>query len=334
MRIFVTGGTGFIGSHLVERLVEEKHEVTVLIRKNSKNPTIKLLKNLNVNLVYGDITNETELYNLTRNHDVIIHLAGASQVDDGRSYEEYLLLNTKSTEYLAKACIMNKIKRFIYFSSIEAYETPGRVGTRRKITEEDTPHPSTFYGKSKLEAEKIIKKYEKKGLTYSIIRPSVIFGPREIHGPIKLFKAINKGVFLFIGKGDNLISYCYVKNLVEATIQIMNSRKCINKTYFVSDEKAYTLKEFVTEIYNVMGKKPPRIHIPLWFARFCAIPIELFFKMIKKDPILSQSKIRLMATNFNFSIDKLKKDTNYKQPYDLKTAIKETYEWYKKNGYF
>ena len=166
----VTGGQGFIGSHLCGRLISAGHRVRVLARPSSG---LTNLDGLPVEVVRGDLTGDGSLAQAVAGVDWVFHLAGALK---GFSQEELLRVNRDGTKRLVEACAAHTpdLSRFVLVSSLAAAGPSASGGLPR--TEDAPPAPLTWYGKSKLEAEMVVLKA---GLPFTILRPPIVFGPRD-----------------------------------------------------------------------------------------------------------------------------------------------------------
>ncbi|MEM2687194.1 MAG: NAD-dependent epimerase/dehydratase family protein, partial [Thermoproteota archaeon] len=210
MKILVTGASGFLGGHLVEEMVSKGYSVIGMVRKSSDT---SLLRSLGVELRIGDLTDPESLNRATGNIDIVVHLA-AYYTFFGKK-EMYRRVNVEGTRLLLEAALRNGVKRFVYCSSTEAI---GPV--KNTPAEEDSPpNPSYEYGRSKLEAEKIVRSYGEKGFEYTILRPSGIYGPRNVddisYWFITAFARNALPTRIIVGDGRNLIQFAHVKDVVQ-----------------------------------------------------------------------------------------------------------------------
>jgi nucleoside-diphosphate-sugar epimerase len=332
MTVLVTGGTGFIGSHLVERLVSVGENVRCLVRKTSNT---KFLESLGVELTYGDITDKNSLIPAVEGVEVVYHLAGISEVSQKIPYQIYEKYNVTGTLNVATLCLKEDIKKFLNFSSVEAYSALGELNTVLPIKETFPCNPTTYYGISKREAEqRLLDLYKENGLPVTIIRPSVVYGPRDIqHGPFKLFRGISRGFFRIIGNGENLVSWTYIGNLVHLSELAKNSKKSIGEIYFAADEKPYTMNKICKIIAEEEEVSLSNLHIPLNISKFISIPLETIFKILNQEPLLSKSKIRFIASNYIYDVSKAKKDLGYTDQFSLREGVRLTVKWYKENKF-
>lgn len=328
--ILVTGATGFIGSHLVEALVARGQQVRCLVVEGSN---IEHLRNLGVEIFYGDLLNKGSLKNAVKNVDSVYHLAAKVRPSGiiekiGKNKNIYSEINVTGTKNLVDACLLSGIQRFIYFSSIAA-TGPG-VG----LTEDSPTCPITKYGKSKLDAETyILKQYKDKGLPAIIIRSALTYGPR---GPAVLIlsRFIKKGILPMIGNGLNLMPICYVDDLVNASI-LVGEKGGVGESFFVVD-KSCSINELTEIISKVLKKNPLKLRIPIALAYSCAYLLEklenlLKFKFAPFKIDFSKEGIASLRdwTCYN---EKVKAQVGFLPSVNLEEGVTRTIRWYKENG--
>lgn len=326
LKILVTGGTGLIGSHLVERLIK-KHNVRCLVLKNSDT---KFLDDLGVEVVYGDITDKKSLKLAVKGIDYVFHLAAAFKKDlpKNPTKDFYFNVNVKGVENLLSVCKENEVERVIHFSASGVYGH----STSKPINENSPYNPSNPYELSKCEGEKMVIKFIGSGLPATIIQPTIVYGPRETTAFLRLFKAIKNGVFIVIGNGKNKLHLAYVENLIDGVILASKEKKAIGQKYLIGDERAYPVLEIVETIANVLDVKIPKIKIPYWVAKIGAVPFELTSKIMGIKPPITRYTVDFLAKNRIYDISKAKKELGYKPKFSLKEGIEHTVRWYKENS--
>lgn len=325
MKTFVTGGTGFIGRHLVKRLVEEGRSVKCLVRKASD---IKFLDKLGVELCYGDLLDNSLLKTIFEDEkiNIIYHLGGSVY---SRRSSNYNKVNVLGTENLFKVCTRNKIEKFIFVSSITA------VGPQTKkeniLTEDATPHPIPPYGTSKYEAEKIALKYSRNcNLPLVIVRPPLVYGPEQGRDMNNVFNQIERGVFRIIGNGEYITSLCYIDNLIDGLLLIEKHEDSVNKTYFIADKMYYTFKEIAEAIADELGVRLSNVKIPKFVGDISGVLYKAFHNIFGITSITLYA-LKLMTLNFACDISKVRKELSYQPKIDFYEGIRRTSEWYKKN---
>lgn len=327
----MTGASGFLGGYLIEELVRRGYGVRGMVRDLRKASS---LRDLGVEVVYGDLTRHETLSEAVRGVDVVIHLAAYYTFTGTKKL--YMLVNVDGTRALAQAALKSGVKRFIYCSSTEAI---GPV--KNPPGNEDTPpNPQFEYGRSKLLAEQVVKELGNSGLEYTIVRPSGMYGPRNVDDVAYWFiMTVAKGGILskfMIGNGEYLVQFAHVRDVVQGfTLVLEKTDVSVGQTYIISDERAYTYREVYEIISQIIGKKPPKIKLSPRIAKFLLTFTEAYDRMRKgENLILRKSIVDAVTTHRAYSINKAKKELGYKPQYDLKKGLEETIKWYKDNGFF
>lgn len=323
MKVLVTGGTGFIGSHLVEDLVKKGRDIRCLIRESSNRT---LPNHLGVEMSSGDLLDKSSLRKSLEGVGRVYHLAGtvfSSHLAD------YVKTNIEGTRNLIMACQDKGIEKFFYFSSIAAVG-PNQI-KGKKLVETDQMKPVTPYGKSKYEAEKLVlDAAEKNGFPTVIVRPPVVFGPRAINcRSAILFSQFLSGRAFLIEGGRNVLSLIYVKNLVEAAILIEESMTTPGEVFFASDA-SLSIKEIGRMIAREAGIHLREIDVSLPLAAIMMSIPKLFEKIIKIPSPIFQDGIVGIASDWDCSSSKLKKKLGFVPSFELRQGIHETIRWFQK----
>ncbi|MBF0553942.1 MAG: NAD(P)-dependent oxidoreductase [Nitrospirae bacterium] len=314
MNALVTGGTGFIGSHLVEELIRRGYNVSCLVRNTSR---LSWLEGFPVTLIQGDCRAVEPLRDCPGDFDYIFHLAGITKTS---SAEEFYCTNSKGTaNFIETVRHNNKIKRFVYLSTLAAAgpcrdEVPANISA--------IPQPVSDYGKSKLEAEQCVLKC-KDNIPVTIIRPPAVYGPRDKDMYV-IFKMIYHGVFPYWG--ESYYSMIYVEDLVRAVIDSVNTDKTIGKTYYLSDLNIYSSCDIANAIAEELNCHYLKVRVP----KFLMHPIASISEKILKHSIINSDKIReLNYTHWTCNSGDAMKDLGFDPKVCLKEGIKWTANWYK-----
>lgn len=324
-RALVTGASGFVGGNLVDRLVRRGYRVTCLLRSTSNRQWINRYR---INYVEGDITQPETLQQALRGVDYVFHLAGLTRAADAEKYE---LVNARGTRYLLETCLErnSNIRRFVYCSSLAA-AGPSLDGV--PITEESAPHPISDYGRSKLQAEAILRG-RMETLPITIIRPPVVYGPRDkdVHF---YFRVLQSGLFPKLGAHDRRLSLVYVKDLVEGMIQAAQSENAAGQIYFLTDGQPHSWDAISMRIAASVARLPLKLRIPIPLLRLLSLGSEIAGWIQRRPALLNRQKLHeLMEPYWVCSCEKAKEDFNFEPSYSLKRGIEETAEWYVKHGW-
>ncbi len=320
----VTGATGFIGSYLTEELRARGHRLRLLVRR--RNAAVEQFEKNDAKIFIGDFTDNDIVRRAVENCGTVIHVAGATKKN---SEKEYLEGNTLFTEKLLAP--LAKEQRFILISSQAA---AGPSTGNRSVTESDPPRPLTWYGRSKLAAEEAVKRWgADPDDNYLILRPCSVFGPgeRDIY---TIFRMLDRGVLTLLGTGEKRFSVVYVADLSAAIIAAAEGG-VTGKTFFVSNDAPVSWREFSEEIRVAMGKKRVlRLMIPEWLAAPVGHTAGLIGKMVGKTfPVNGQKVIEMKQEAWICANDAIKKELGWRQRTTLDRAMRDTVEWYRRNGW-
>lgn len=318
MNILITGATGFIGRHLTKTL-STLHSVRCLAREKSD---ISVLKNYNISIVYGDLLVKNSFESALNGIDLIYHLAGEVY---SRRKVDYDKGNILATRNLLDVCKENYSGRIIFLSSVGVYN-PATLKTL--INEESECEPITYYGKTKLQAEEMIKQQD---IPWVIVRVPVIYGPDQPNVLNRFFlDALYKRKIFIIGDGNNLRSLCYINNLVDGLVLLANKEEAVGKTYIISDNSPYTFNQIITVISKVIGQKIKVIHLPnilgniSWeIYNFLGKRLHLYF--------IELYALKTMQLNWVFDINKAKKEIGYDPNITLEMGLQSTMDWINNN---
>lgn len=330
MKILITGAAGFIGSHLVDLLLQEGVPVNKIRLFIPKDESLSNLPKEKFDIVRGDIRDKTTVKAAMQGIDIVYHLA--ARIDfNGKTYEDYKDVNVDGTQNLLDECSKN-IKKFIFFSSIGVFGLPAGIGD---IINWDENHPKTytnFYGESKWEGEKrVMEVHNKKGLPYAIIRPASVYGPREKGPTLALYKAIKNHQFIMLGNGLNKMHYVYVTDLVKAA---RLAEKSSEKTgdYIIGGSEPTTLKEIVSDIAESINEKIPNFYLPKNLALILSYAMDFTGKLFGIKSPLFPSRVKTMTTNYFYNINKAKKKLGYNPKVNFRKGAMLTGRWYTQNN--
>jgi nucleoside-diphosphate-sugar epimerase len=208
-------------------------------------------------------------------------------------------------------------------SSMASYG-PADFQPRGIVDHESTPHPVTFYGESKLQAEQFIESF--RDLNYIILRPTAVFGPRE-KDFLTLYKSIQRGIEMYIGSKDQKLSFIYVRDLVDLIFKSISS-DVKRASYFVSDGQVYSSSEYNSLLKKALDKKTIKFVLPLGIVKTIASLAEWSSKMTGKYPIINHDKLsELTAKNWQVDTSLQEDQLGFTPNYTLEEAVNETIQW-------
>jgi nucleoside-diphosphate-sugar epimerase len=323
MKILVTGGTGFIGTNLIEQLVRKQHQIKCIAKDLG---TANILKLSAVQTTICDINNGANWRELLSDVSYVYHLAGITRA---RESADYYKGNFEATKRLIDLCIKycSKLKRFIYVSSLTAIG-PSPCG--EALDETAVCHPVSHYGKSKLMAEKAVLR-EKNTIPVTIVRPSAVYGPRD-RDMYRYFKLIAHRIHPIIGLRKKRLNLIHVNDLVNGIILAAEHPSAVGETYFLGSIDAYTNEEIGEAIAQVLHKHPIRIRIPHPFIFMIGAIAQLAGKINRQQIFFNLQKAREAVQNtWHCSIKKAQLQIGFYPMIPLLQGMRETYLWYVQN---
>lgn len=324
-KILVTGGTGFIGSHLTELLLEKGYSVSCLVRDPAN---LRWLSGLNIDVKAGDCLLPETLANAVKQASVVIHAAGLTKA---RRAREYYAVNHIGTRNILEACARHNpgIEKFILISSLAA-AGPGTDGN--PVKDSDFPHPVSDYGRSKLLAETEALAYKEK-FPVVILRPSAVFGPRD-RDMFELFRWAARGVTLEIAGRERFLNFCYVGDLVNAVILAMEQQTASGSIYFVAEDRAYSWSEFRRALLTSGSVKARIIKIPYSAAYLIGLASEVGSLFTSSPALTNRQKVcEASQTYWTCDLAKTEKELGFKAAYPLQQGLDITWRWYRDNDW-
>ncbi len=289
---YVTGANGFIASHLIPHLLERGTRVVGLVRRTSDVSSLAPLfprYGDRLRLVVGDLRDRPSLGPGLEGVDYVYHLGAVLM---GTAEEEFRATNVEGTRNLLEAVRERcpRLQRFLYTSSLAA---AGPSPDGRPVDERAEPRPVSWYGRSKRDAEAIVRAAGAGGLPVTIVRPVAVYGEREQDLSRGTFPAVKLGLAPRIGFGRKYLSMIYVEDLVEGMIAAAESSGSVGGTYFLSDPHPYETAELVGAMADAMGK---RVRIPLatpaLALQAAAVGAEWVHEFTRGRPLLTRDKVR------------------------------------------
>lgn len=323
-KAFVTGGTGFIGSHLVEELLRREYgEVRCLVRSEWK-----WLENLPVEPVRGDLFDEELITNAVRDVDYVYHNAGVTRA---RDWDTFRRSNVDATNRLMDVLVRVNpgVRRVVVTSSLAA------VGRCPKgIADEGTAlNPVSMYGCSKAELERELTAYRDR-LPIVVIRPPAVYGPREAD-IYTFFKTLSKGVCPVVGDvREPVLSLVYVTDLVRGMVSAAEAAGTAGEAYFLGSETFYSWNDVKEAATEALGRRALTIAIPPVLVGAIGATVEAAARITGAYPALNREKAReIRHTCKKCSIEKAQRDFGYGAPTPLKEGVAETIRWYEEHGW-
>ena len=319
MRAFLTGASGFIGTHLVDYLLENEWQVRALLHQSN------IHREEEIDVVRGDIRDFKVLRQALEGTDVLFHLA-ASLGSALISEDEFYQINVHGTRNILKAAQAQNIKKIVHLSSA------GVLGSvnKNEIAEEDYPlNPMSIYDKSKLEGEKVALRMALEGMNIIVIRPGWVYGPGD-RRTFKLIESIANKKFVLVTKGETWQTPIYIQDLLEG-ILLCAEKGQKGEIYHLSGGEVLRVREMVEIIASATGKKIPPFTLPLFPVKLAAWSLEKIFFLFRKEAPLNRAKLSFFIHPKPLSIKKAEKELGFAPQKNFKEGMALTVDWYRKN---
>jgi len=325
--VLVTGANGFLGSHLVEHLVQQGVRIRCLVRATSDIQWLTRYHALQtVEVVRGSLSEEKTLDEAVAGVHLIFHLAAAKVA---RNLAEFLAVNAGGTQRLAEAAKRHapSLARFVYVSSAAAIG-PSRHGDR-PLAEDAEPRPVSDYGTSKLEGERVLIN---SGLPYTIVRPPAVYGPRD-KDLLMFFRTVAKGFRPVLGGAPRYLTLLHVDDVVDATLAAASHPASTHRTYTLGDGRGTTWEQLGELVARLLKRRTIRLTLPLWAFWTAAAVSEGTGRLLGRPAIFNRDKAREAVHHWVFSGENLARDTGFRPRYTLETGLQHTLDWYRHAGW-
>lgn len=322
MKVLLTGATGFVGSHVLDRLRARRIATVIFLRKTSNTRFIKPHLN-SIELRYGELTNPESIYNALDGITHVVHCAGLTKAV--RSTDFYTV-NHVGTRNVVEAINrrVGQVKRLVHVSSLGAIgpATPGKPAR-----EDDPPRPVSHYGKSKLAAELEVKQNCK--IEFVILRPTAVYGPRD-DGFLPLFRAVNRHTCPVLLGGIRELNLVFVHDLAEAIVTCLNHPAASGKAYFLANPEIAYPSQLAREIAKHLGiwTVPVPLPVPLLLPIFTVN--HAVARLTGKPTLLTVQKYaELRAQAWTCDTTRAETELGITCKTTLQTGIPQTIDWYR-----
>ena len=283
-KIFITGASGFVGQKLVSAIDNKNNTLRVLSRR--------ILPGLET--VVCDLYSEDIPHNALKGVDIVFHLAGIAHDSESlKQDDQYINVNVKATEKLAKLAVISGVRKFIYLSSVKA---GGNSQTVLTSNEHGHVEPKGIYGKTKREAElKLLEIGLQSGMHVSVIRSSLVYGPSMKGNLGMMFSGIKKGWFPSLPKVANRRSLVHVDDLVKALFLLASDIRANGEIFIVTDGVPHSSREIYEIMCTLSGRVIPKWYLPrafFNFAAFFSVDIRRKVNKLFEDDYYSSEKIQ------------------------------------------
>lgn len=323
----VTGATGFIGGHLVRRLVADGHRVRCLVRPTSRTEP---LQRLDVELAIGDLTDPDSLSRAARGASHVLHCGAL--VSDWATVPEIRRVNVEGTRHVMQAALGAGVAGVVHFSSTDVY---GHPSSSREIDEGEPPSRfSNWYSRTKLEAESEVRRAaDTGGVRAVILRPATIYGPGSVNVVGEIARAIRSRNMLLIDRGRAVAGLCYIDNLLDAAMLALRSPSAVGETFNVTDGLETTWRQFTGDLARGLGHPEPRLSLPYPLARGLGLTMEQTYRLLRTStrlqtpPLLSRQAVDVMGRDQSFSNARIRQRLGWEPRVNYEGGLRATLDW-------
>ncbi len=324
MKILVTGGTGFTGHNLSNRLLQDGHQVRLLVRSKKR---VMLAPHPALEIQEGDIRDRAAVDRAVEGVQKVFNIAAmfrtAASVD-----QDYRDIHVEGVRHLVEAAVKHQVKRFVHCSTVGVH---GDVKVP-PASEESPFAPADIYQRTKLEGELLARELAaKNGLALSVVRPTAIYGPGDMR-LLKLFKLAVRKITPVIGTGKIYYHMVYIDDLVQGFILASEREEAVGQVFIVGGDENMILDDLLSTIAKITGNPDRKIHIP-------ALPFQLAGSLCEKiciplgiEPPIYRRRVDFFTKSRSFDISKAKRLLGYSPQYGLYEGLDKTAQWYKEQG--
>jgi dihydroflavonol-4-reductase len=329
MKILVTGATGFIGSHLVERLVARGYDLRVLVRSSSD---LRRLRGLGLELAYGDVRDCWAVREAVKGVEVVYHLAGVMR--DWGPRQLFLEVNVGGTENVCQACVAEGVARLVHTSSVAATGLEDCSG----VKDENAPlvtdlgqHPYCY---SKAESERVVQRYVRDcGLQVTVLRPSYVYGPRELNvGPYIVARLLQRRFYLLPGNGRNVHQMIYVTDAARG-MELALLLRAIGQTYILVGPRT-TAREVYSALSRAMGRREV-IYAPRAIGAASGVLLNAIYTVARARhaPLITPFRLGILVNNNAWDGSKAERELGFCYQVGLEEGMQSAVHWWRTHGY-
>jgi nucleoside-diphosphate-sugar epimerase len=324
---YVTGGTGLLGSHLVERLVADGWVVRALVREGTD---ASALAAQGVEVVRGDITQSAQaLEPGMRGCSRVFHCAAF--VDDWAPLAKMLEINVEGVRHVLKAAHAAGVARVVHIGSLAVYGNGDQVEL-----DETSPFVETGdnYNHTKIACARTVREVARAaGLDVVTLVPPYIYGPRDRQFFPRVCATLRDGAWVYIDRGERPFTPVYVLHLVDACVRAAECAEAAGESFIITDGRSITRKRFVEILCEELGYAPPVKSVPRWLARTLVPVFEGFARLAraKRAPRLNTFRYKFLATHLTFDVSKARRVLGWSPACDTEDALRRTARWFREN---
>ena len=327
MKVLVTGAAGFLGSHLVDMLLERGDEVRAMVRPVENASRLRTLDGVEV--VQGDLTDRDSLKRAVQGVQRVYHVA--AKTGPWGLEKDYNAVNVWGVADLITAAMDAGVQRIVHTSSVTVYghHLHGNITEDHPFHAEDNP-----YSRTKIAGEKLVADFVKeRGAPVVVVRPAWIYGPRDTASFGRFVAMVESGKGFLIGSGNNIVPVVYVRDVAQGLIKAgIAGEEVIGKAYTIADDRRVTQAEYLNTIADFLEAPPVSRKLPYFALYSAGRTAELLWQAMGRrksaPPPVTTYGVTLLGGNQEFSIEKARRELGYQPEYDVIRGVCEGVKWY------
>jgi nucleoside-diphosphate-sugar epimerase len=327
MKYLITGATGFVGPHLIRKLISAGHSCRCLVRGKSRD---RALEEKGVEWVEGDITEGGSLKGIGEGMDGLFHMATLGHRSNYRVPDEmFEKVNVLGTRNVMQEALRAEIPRVVHCSTVAA------MGICTEVPADETTacNPHHPYGQSKLKAEQVVRDLvSSEGLPARIIRFSMVYGPGDWRDILKLTRMAKRGLFPKVGSRPKLTPLIHVDDATDGLVLVIEKGR-VGETYLITNARSEAFDEIRRTLLRGLGVFRPPLYVPEWLALSVASLVERAFALAGKAPPVTRKNIESTLADRVFSIGKARRELGFEPRINPEQGLIETVQWYRKEGW-
>lgn len=324
MAVLVTGGAGFIGSFLVERLLAAGEKVRCLVHRQRGE-----LPRLPLETISGSVLEPESLQRACQGVDTVYHLAGTGRAGDWGRRDWFFAINAEGTRNLLEASRRAGVRRFVFLSSLAVHRFTGHADADEGVPADQERHA---YGASKALAERHVLQSNREGLETVIVRPGVVvYGPRDLTAFVHMAPLLSRGRWTHVAGGRPLMCSVYAGDLAEALWLCGHLPQAAGETFVVTDGLRLNWRQFISLAIAAFGKEERTLSFPVPVARAVGIGLEAIFKLFRsgRPPPVTDYRTELVCRDMHFVCHKAERVLGYRPTVDPQAGLARTVAWWR-----
>jgi nucleoside-diphosphate-sugar epimerase len=327
MTVLVTGAAGFLGSHVVELLLQAGESPRALVRPGDD---VTSLTAGDVDIHWGDVADPVALASATHEVDCVLNCA--ARTGPWGPADEYERVNVRGLETLARAALAAGARRFVHVSSITVHgnDVRGAADETAPLREERNP-----YSRSKVAGERLLQRMiREEAAPVTILRPGWIYGPGDRASFARLAEMVATGRMLVVGDGGNRLPLIYVRDVARGMLLAADAEQALGRSYVLVNDEPVTQRDFLDAIAAELGVPAPKRRLPYRLALTAGATAEALGRLAhrREPPPVMRYGLQLLGGENRFGITRARAELGFDPQVDLAEGVSRSVEWYRAAG--